>query len=100
MITFSSLFASSWPKIFQIISVIVIFFGFYGIAFAAGSRIKGKKQNSIALVLFLVPALILVMTGLGIPAIKHLLNPLKMLIHHNGWALKTMLTHSKIPIFA
>ena len=77
MITFSSLFASSWPKIFQIISVIVIFFGFYGIAFAAGARIKGKKQNSIALVLFLVPALILVMTGLGIPAIQTFIESFK-----------------------
>jgi alpha-glucoside transport system permease protein len=77
MITFSSLFASSWPKIFQIISVIVIFLGFYGIAFAAGARIKGKKQNWIALVLFLVPTLILVMTGLGIPAIQTFIGSFK-----------------------
>jgi alpha-glucoside transport system permease protein len=77
MITFGSLFESSWPKIFQILSVIVIFFGFYGLAFAAGARIKGKKQNSLAIALFLVPALILVMTGLGIPAIQTFIESFK-----------------------
>lgn len=77
MITWSSLFASSWPKIAQILSVIIIFFGFYGVAFAAGARIKGKKQNNIALGLFLVPALILVMTGLGIPAIQTFMESFK-----------------------
>lgn len=77
MITFGSIFASSWPKIFQILSVIVIFFGFYGIAFAAGARIKGKKQNSLAIALFLVPALILVMAGLGIPAIQTFIESFK-----------------------
>lgn len=70
MITWSSLFASSWPKIVQILTVLIVFFGFYAVAFSAGARIKGKKQNNLALALFLIPALILVMTGLGIPAIQ------------------------------
>lgn len=77
MITWSSLYASSWPKIVQIFTVLIIFFGFYGIAFAASARIKGKKQNSLALALFLVPALILVMTGLGIPAIQTFIESFK-----------------------
>lgn len=77
MITWSTLYASSWPKIVQILTVLVIFFGFYGIAFAAGARIKGKKQNNLALALFLVPALILVMTGLGIPAIQTFIESFK-----------------------
>ena len=77
MITWSTLYASSWPKIVQILTVLIIFFGFYGIAFAAGARIKGKKQNSLALALFLVPALILVMTGLGIPAIQTFIESFK-----------------------
>lgn len=77
VITWSSLYASSWPKIVQIFTVLIIFFGFYGIAFAAGARIKGKKQNSLALALFLVPALILVMTGLGIPAIQTFIESFK-----------------------
>lgn len=70
MITWSSLFASSWPKIAQILTVLIVFFGFYALAFVAGARIKGKKQNNLALALFLIPALILVMTGLGVPAIQ------------------------------
>lgn len=70
MITWSSLFASSWPKIAQILTVLIVFFGFYAVAFVAGARIKGKKQNNLALALFLIPALILVMTGLGVPAIQ------------------------------
>lgn len=77
MITWSTLYASSWPKIVQILTVLIIFFGFYGVAFAAGARIKGKKQNNLALGLFLVPALILVMTGLGIPAIQTLIESFK-----------------------
>ncbi|MDO8646011.1 MAG: sugar ABC transporter permease [Candidatus Planktophila sp.] len=77
MITWSTLYASSWPKIVQILTVLIIFFGFYGIAFAAGARIKGRKQNNLALALFLVPALILVMTGLGIPAIQTFIESFK-----------------------
>lgn len=77
MITWSTLYASSWPKIVQILTVLIIFFGFYAIAFAAGARIKGRKQNNLALALFLVPALILVMTGLGIPAIQTFIESFK-----------------------
>jgi alpha-glucoside transport system permease protein len=77
MVTWSSIFSTSWPKILQIIYVIAIFFGFYGIAFAAGARIKGKSQNKLALTLFLLPALILVMTGLGVPAIQTLMESFK-----------------------
>jgi alpha-glucoside transport system permease protein len=77
MVTWSGIFNTSWPKIVQIISVLAIFFGFYGIAFAAGARIKGKKQNGWALALFLAPALILAMTGLGVPAIQTFLESFK-----------------------
>ena len=77
MVTWSSIFSTSWPKILQIIYVLVLFFGFYGIAFAAGAKLKGKSQNKIALTLFLVPALILVMTGLGVPAIQTLMESFK-----------------------
>ena len=70
MITWSSLFETSWPKITQILLVLALFFGFYGIAFAAGARVRGKSQNKLALVLFLGPAIVLALTGLGIPAIQ------------------------------
>mgnify|MGYP003329020757 FL=1 len=76
-VTWGSIFSSSWPKILQIIYVVAIFFGFYGIVFAAGARLKGKRQNWLALAIFLIPALILVMTGLGVPAIQTLLESFK-----------------------
>ncbi|CAN2169145.1 UgpA ABC-type sugar transport systems, permease components [Candidatus Nanopelagicaceae bacterium] len=75
--TWSSLLNSSGPKILQILAVLVIFFGFYGIAFAAGARVQGKKQNVLALSLFLVPALILAAIGLGIPAIQTFIESFK-----------------------
>ena len=75
--TWSSFLNSSGPKILQILAVLVIFFGFYGIAFAAGARLQGKKQNALALSLFLVPALILAMTGLGIPAVQTFIESFK-----------------------
>ena len=77
MVTWSSLLETSWPKIAQILAVLIIFFGFYAIAFAAGARIKGKKQNGWALSLFLAPAIILAMTGLGIPAIQTFISSFK-----------------------
>ena len=75
--TWSSFLNSSAPKILQILAVLAIFFGFYGIAFAAGARVQGKKQNVLALSLFLVPALILAMVGLGIPAIQTFIESFK-----------------------
>ena len=75
--TWSSFLNSSGPKILQILAVLAIFFGFYGIAFAAGARLQGKKQNVLALSLFLVPALILAMTGLGIPAVQTFIESFK-----------------------
>ena len=75
--TWSSFLNSSAPKILQILAVLAIFFGFYGIAFAAGARVQGKKQNVLALSLFLVPALILAAIGLGIPAIQTFIESFK-----------------------
>jgi len=77
MITWSSLFETSWPKIAQILLVLALFFGFYGIAFAAGARVRGKSQNKLALVLFLGPAVVLALTGLGIPAIQTFIESFK-----------------------
>jgi alpha-glucoside transport system permease protein len=77
MVTWSGLLHTSWPKIWQIIEVLFIFFGIYTLAFAVGAKIQGKKQNKIALAVFLVPALILVMTGLGVPAIQTIMESFK-----------------------
>ena len=68
--TWSSLLDSSLPKFTQILAALAVFFGFYALAFAAGARIKGNKQNGWALALFLAPGVILALTGLGIPAFQ------------------------------
>jgi alpha-glucoside transport system permease protein len=75
--TWSSFLNSSGPKILQILAVLAIFFGFYGVAFAAGARVQGKKQNVLALSLFLVPAIVLAAIGLGIPAIQTFIESFK-----------------------
>jgi alpha-glucoside transport system permease protein len=77
MITWSSLFETSWPKIAQILLILALFFGFYGIAFAAGARVRGKSQNKLALILFLGPAVVLALTGLGVPAVQTFIESFK-----------------------
>jgi len=77
VVTWSGLLSNAAPKLFQIFAVLAIFFGIYAAAFAYGARIKGKSQSKIALVIFLVPALILAMTGLGIPAIQTIMESFK-----------------------
>jgi alpha-glucoside transport system permease protein len=75
--TWSGLLETSLPKFGQIGAVLAIFFGFYALAFAAGARIQGKKQNGWALALFLVPGVSLAMIGLGIPAFQTLIESFK-----------------------
>ncbi len=75
--TWSGLLQSSLPKFGQTAAVLAIFFSFYAIAFAAGARIQGKKQNGWALALFLVPGISLAMIGLGIPAFQTLIESFK-----------------------
>jgi alpha-glucoside transport system permease protein len=77
VVTWSGLLSNAAPKILQILAVLAIFFGIYAAAFAYGARLKGKSQSKIALVIFLVPALILAMTGLGIPAIQTIMESFK-----------------------
>ena len=77
MITWSSLFETSWPKIAQILLILALFFGFYGIAFAAGARVRGKSQNKLALILFLGPEVVLALTGLGVPAVQTFIESFK-----------------------
>jgi alpha-glucoside transport system permease protein len=77
VVTWSGLLSNAGPKFGQILAVLVVFFGIYTLAFAIGAKVQGKKQSRLALVIFLLPALILVMTGLGIPAIQTFMESFK-----------------------
>lgn len=47
-----------------------IFFGLILIVFMIGSRFRGKLQSPVALIIFLGPALVLLLIGLVVPAIR------------------------------
>ena len=77
MLTFSDLLSTSGPKLLQILYALGVFFAIYGAVFVIGARIKGKQQSKFALTVFLLPALVLVMTGLGVPAIQTVIESFK-----------------------
>ena len=58
------------PKFTSVFSAIGIFFIVLAVLFAIAGRANGKKARPIALVIFLAPALILLLAGLIIPAIR------------------------------
>ena len=58
------------PKFTSAFSTIAFFFIVLAILFAIAGRANGKKARPIALVIFLAPALVLLLAGLIIPAIR------------------------------
>jgi len=72
------------PKFTSVFSAIAVFFIVLGVLFAIAGRANGKKARPIAIVIFLGPALVLLLAGLIIPAIRTLvfsfMNP-----DSNGW---------------
>ena len=58
------------PKFTSALSTIAFFFIVLAVLFAIAGRANGKKARPIALVIFLAPALILLLAGLIIPAIR------------------------------
>ena len=58
------------PKFTSVFSAIAFFFIVLGVLFAIAGRANGKKARPIALVIFLGPALVLLLAGLIIPAIR------------------------------
>jgi alpha-glucoside transport system permease protein len=58
------------PKFTSVFSVIAFFFIVLAVLFAIAGRANGKKARPIALVIFLAPALVLLLAGLIIPAIR------------------------------
>ena len=58
------------PKFTSVFSAIAFFFIVLAVLFAIAGRANGKKARPIALVIFLAPALVLLLAGLIIPAIR------------------------------
>lgn len=72
------------PKFTSVFSAIAFFFIVLAVLFAIAGRANGKKARPIAIVIFLGPALVLLLAGLIIPAIRtfvfSFMNP-----DSNGW---------------
>ncbi len=58
------------PKFTSVFSAIAFFFIVLAVLFAIAGRANGKKARPIAIVIFLGPALVLLLAGLIIPAIR------------------------------
>jgi alpha-glucoside transport system permease protein len=80
----SEFISTTIPKFTSVFSAIGLFFLVLAVLFAIAGRANGKKARPIALVIFLAPALVLLLAGLIIPAVRTFLfsfmNP-----DSNGW---------------
>ena len=66
----SEFLSASIPKFTSFLSALAFFFIVLGVLFIVAGRANGKKARPIALVIFLGPALVLLLAGLIIPAIR------------------------------
>ena len=66
----SDFVSTTIPKFTSVFTAIAFFFIVLGVLFAIAGRANGKKARPIALVIFLAPALVLLVAGLIIPAIR------------------------------
>ena len=66
----SEFLSTTIPKFTSVFTAIAFFFIVLGVLFAIAGRANGKKARPIALVIFLAPALVLLVVGLIIPAIR------------------------------
>ena len=66
----SDFLSTTIPKFTSVFTAIAFFFIVLGVLFAIAGRANGKKARPIALVIFLAPALVLLVAGLIIPAIR------------------------------
>lgn len=66
----SEFLSASVPKFTSFLSALAFFFIVLGVLFIIAGRANGKKARPIALVIFLGPALVLLLAGLIIPAIR------------------------------
>ena len=66
----SEFLSTTITKFTSVLTAIAFFFIVLGVLFAIAGRANGKKARPIALVIFLAPALVLLVAGLIIPAIR------------------------------
>ena len=66
----SEFLSTTITKFTSVFTAIAFFFIVLGVLFAIAGRANGKKARPIALVIFLAPALVLLVAGLIIPAIR------------------------------
>lgn len=80
----SDFLSANLPKFVSVLTSIAIFFIILGAIFTIAGRANGKKARPIAILIFLGPALLLLLAGLVIPGIRTVLfsfmNP-----DSNGW---------------
>lgn len=80
----SELISANLPKFTSVFIAIASFFIVLGLLFAIAGRANGKRARPISILIFLGPALLLLLAGLVIPAIRTLvfsfMNP-----DSNGW---------------
>ena len=80
----SEFLSANLPKFTSVFSAIALFFVVLGVIFSIAGRANGKKSRPIALIIFLGPALLLLLAGLVIPGVRTILfsfmNP-----DSNGW---------------
>ena len=80
----SGFLTTNVPKFTSAFSAIAIFFIVLGVLFTIAGRANGKKARPIALIIFLGPALVLLLAGVVIPGVRTILfsfiNP-----DSNGW---------------
>ena len=69
----SDFLAANLPKFTSVLTVIAAFFIVLGVIFAIAGRASGKKARPIALIIFLGPALLLLLAGVVIPGIRTIL---------------------------
>jgi alpha-glucoside transport system permease protein len=68
-----SFWSTNLPKFGQIFEAIAIFFAVFGAIFFIAGKAKGRATRPIAILVFLGPALLLLMGGLVVPAVQTLL---------------------------
>lgn len=69
----SEFVSTTITKFTSVFSAIAFFFIVLGILFAIAGRANGKKARPIAIIIFLAPALVLLLAGLVIPGIRTIL---------------------------